>query len=90
MILRFFDANRLTNQLAANGHIESISNMKAQGKNESLLQDSSDKFERYLVGYYNYGSHVIAREKILKNQSKLMGGLTRLRVTYKISSKTLS
>lgn len=62
LILRFFEANRLTSHLAGNGHIESISSVKQQGKNESFQQDSSDKFERYLVGYYNYGSHVIARE----------------------------
>ncbi|HAT6345818.1 AAA family ATPase [Aeromonas hydrophila] len=78
MILRFFDANRLTNQLAANGHIESISNMKAQGKNESLLQDSSDKFERYLVGYYNYGSHVIAREKDLEKSKQIDGWFNKV------------
>ncbi|HHQ4709205.1 TPA: AAA family ATPase [Aeromonas veronii] len=78
MTLRFFDANRLTNQLASNGQIESISNIKLQGKNESLLQDSSDKFERYLVGYYNYGSHVIAREKNLEKSSQIDGWFNKV------------
>lgn len=78
MILRFFDANRLTNQLAANGQIESISNMKLQEKNASFLQDSSGQFERYLVGYYNYGSHVIARENNLEKSRQIDGWFNKV------------
>ncbi|MFM4728706.1 AAA family ATPase [Aeromonas caviae] len=61
-VLRFFEANRLANQLANNGQVENIASIKQHGMQEDILQDSSDKFERYLVSYYNYGSHVIARE----------------------------
>lgn len=61
-VLRFFEANRLANQLASNGQVENIASIKQRGMQEGILQDSSDKFERYLVSYYNYGSHVIARE----------------------------
>ncbi|MGN4991309.1 AAA family ATPase [Aeromonas sp. 97A] len=61
-VLRFFEANRLANQLANNGQVENIASIKQRGMQEDILQDSSDKFERYLVSYYNYGSHVIARE----------------------------
>ena len=61
-VLRFFEANRLANQLASNGQVENIASIKQHGMQEGILQDSSDKFERYLVSYYNYGSHVIARE----------------------------
>lgn len=61
-ILRFFEANRLANNIASNGQIESISNVKQAGKSQNFEQDSSNQFEKYLVSYYNYGSHVIARE----------------------------
>lgn len=61
-VLRFFEANRLANQLANNGQVENIASIKQRGMQEDILQDSSDKFEKYLVSYYNYGSHVIARE----------------------------
>ncbi|TNZ27661.1 AAA family ATPase, partial [Vibrio parahaemolyticus] len=61
-ILRFFEANRLANNIAGNGQIESISNVKQAGKSQNFEQDSSNQFEKYLVSYYNYGSHVIARE----------------------------
>ncbi|EJC6757413.1 ATP-binding protein [Vibrio parahaemolyticus] len=62
VILRFFEANRLANNIAGNGQIESISNVKQAGKSQNFEQDSSNQFEKYLVSYYNYGSHVIARE----------------------------
>lgn len=61
-ILRFFEANRLASQIAGNGQVESISSVKSTGKSISYEQDSSVQFEKYLVSYYNYGSHVIARE----------------------------
>ncbi|WP_423229106.1 AAA family ATPase, partial [Vibrio vulnificus] len=61
-ILRFFEANRLASNIAGNGQIESISNVKQAGKSQNFEQDSSNQFEKYLVSYYNYGSHVIARE----------------------------
>ena len=61
-ILRFFEANRLANNIASNGQIESISNVKQAEKSKSYEQDSSNQFEKYLVSYYNYESYVIARE----------------------------
>ena len=61
-ILRFFGANRLASNIAGNGQIESISNVKQAGKSQGFEEDSSNQFEKYLVSYYNYGSHVIARE----------------------------
>ncbi|MEZ6939938.1 AAA family ATPase [Aeromonas sp. S12(2024)] len=63
LIFRFFEANRLANQLASDGKVDSIASIKSSGKHEWLQVDSSDKFEKYLVGYFNYGSHIIAREK---------------------------
>lgn len=63
LIFRFFEANRLANQLASDGKVDSIASLKMSGKNEWLQVDSSNKFEKYLVGYFNYGSYVIAREK---------------------------
>lgn len=61
-ILRFFEANRLASNIAGNGQIESISNVKKNGTSQNYEQDLSSQFEKYLVSYYNYGSHVIARE----------------------------
>jgi AAA15 family ATPase/GTPase len=61
-VLRYFEANRLADRIASNGIVESISSVKQKGKSETFQQDSSDKFELYLVSFYNYGSHVIARE----------------------------
>jgi predicted ATP-binding protein involved in virulence len=61
-ILRFFEANRLANNIAGNGQIESISNVKQAEKSKSYEQDSSNQFEKYLVSYYNYESYVVARE----------------------------
>ncbi|KAB0304782.1 ATP-binding protein [Vibrio fortis] len=61
-ILRFFEANRLASNIAGNGKIESIFNVKQAGKSQGFEEDSSNQFEKYLVSYYNYGSHVIARE----------------------------
>ncbi|MEZ8108921.1 AAA family ATPase [Vibrio splendidus] len=61
-ILRFFEANRLASNIASNGQIESISNIKKTTQSQNFEQDSSNQFEKYLVSYYNYGSHVIARE----------------------------
>jgi predicted ATP-binding protein involved in virulence len=62
IILRFFEANRLANKIASNGQIESISSVKQAGQTQNYEQDSSNQFEKYLVSYYNYESHVIARE----------------------------
>lgn len=62
LIFRFFEANRLANQLASDGKVDSIASIKSSGKHEWLQVDSSDKFEKYLVGYFNDGSHIIARE----------------------------
>jgi predicted ATP-binding protein involved in virulence len=61
-ILRFFEASRLASNIAGSGQVESISNVKQSGKQLSYEQDASHQFENYLVSYYNYGSHVIARE----------------------------
>jgi predicted ATP-binding protein involved in virulence len=61
-ILREFKANRLANNIASNGQIESMTTVKSQGQSSNFQADSSDKFEKYLVSYYNYGSHVMARE----------------------------
>ncbi|CAH7013499.1 AAA domain-containing protein [Vibrio chagasii] len=61
-ILRFFEANRLASNIASNGQIESITSIKNTTKSQNFEQDSSSQFEKYLVSYYNYGSHVIARE----------------------------
>lgn len=63
LLLRFFEAHRLASNIASNGQINSMSAVKESGKNEEFKEDSSNKFEVYLVSYYNYGSHVIAREK---------------------------
>ncbi|WP_421205538.1 AAA family ATPase [Aeromonas sp. 601027] len=48
--------------MASDGKVDSIASIKSSGKHEWLQVDSSDKFEKYLVGYFNYGSHIIARE----------------------------
>jgi predicted ATP-binding protein involved in virulence len=61
-ILRFFEANRFASEIANNGNVENISNMKQAGKSESFNQDLSYQFEKYLVSYYNHASHIIARE----------------------------
>lgn len=62
LVLRFFEANRQNLSLASNGNIESIASIKDSSEKESLRNDFSNKFEKYLVGYYNYASHLIARE----------------------------
>ena len=62
LILRFYEANRLASNIASNGQIESISNIKRTAQSQNFEEDLSSQFEKYLVSYYNYGSHVIARE----------------------------
>jgi predicted ATP-binding protein involved in virulence len=61
-VLRFFDANRLASNIAANGQADSISNVKQAEESLTYEQDSSTLFEKYLVSYFNLGSYVIARE----------------------------
>lgn len=61
-LLRNFTVDRLSNQIASDGQIKSIEDIKLQGVNDKYQQDSSNKFEAYLVSYYNYSNHVIARE----------------------------
>lgn len=61
-ILRFFEANRVANNIASNGQVESITNIKNSAQSQNFEQDSSSQFEKYLVSYYNYGSYIIARE----------------------------
>jgi predicted ATP-dependent endonuclease of OLD family len=61
-ILRFFEANRFASEIAGSGNVENITDMKQLGKAERFNQDISYKFEKYLVSYYNYASHIIARE----------------------------
>jgi predicted ATP-binding protein involved in virulence len=61
-ILRFFEANRFASEIAGSGNVENITDMKQLGKAERFNQDLSSKFEKYLVSYYNYASHIIARE----------------------------
>lgn len=59
-LLRFFPAVR-EQSLAHNGSSDSLSRMKQEDGSTSLAQDSSSQFERYLIAFYNYGSHLMAR-----------------------------
>lgn len=70
-ILRFFEANRLASNIASNGQIESISKIKNTAQSQNFEQDSSNQFEKYLVSYYNYGSHVIARENNSEKEQQI-------------------
>lgn len=70
-ILRFFEANRLASNIASNGQIESISNVKQAGTSQNYEQDLSSQFEKYLVSYYNYESYVIAREDNLEKVQQI-------------------
>lgn len=60
-LLRFFPAVR-EQSLAHTGSSDSLSRLKQDDQNNSLAKDSSSQFERYLVAFYNYGSHLLARE----------------------------
>ncbi|MBT0029658.1 AAA family ATPase [Vibrio alginolyticus] len=60
-VIRFFEANRVS-QISGGGQVESISKLKGTGLLQDFKDDSSNLLEKYLVSYYNYGSHVIARE----------------------------
>lgn len=71
IILRFFEADRLANNIASNGQIESILSVKQAGQNQNYEQDSSNQFEKYLVSYYNYESHVLARENNPKKEQQI-------------------
>ncbi|MEH6496135.1 MAG: AAA family ATPase [Pseudomonas marincola] len=70
-VLRFFEANRLSSQIAGDRKVDSISSVKENGKSQSYEHDLSNQFENYLVGYYNYGSHVIARENNPKKAQQI-------------------
>ncbi|TON14421.1 ABC transporter ATP-binding protein, partial [Vibrio parahaemolyticus] len=59
-LLRFFPAVR-EQSLAHTGSNDSLARLKQDDKRNSLAQDSSSQFERYLVAFYNYGSHLLAR-----------------------------
>ncbi|MBH0043786.1 AAA family ATPase [Pseudoalteromonas sp. SWXJZ10B] len=59
-LLRFFPAVR-EQSLAHNGSNDSLARLKQDDKHNSLSKDSSSQFERYLVAFYNYGSHLLAR-----------------------------
>ena len=60
-LLRYFGAVR-ENNISHSGTIDSLKTLKDEEISVSLYQDKSNKFERYLVSFYNYGSHLIARE----------------------------
>ncbi|MDH5836283.1 AAA family ATPase [Escherichia coli] len=60
-LLRYFGAVR-ENNISHSGTIASLKTLKDEEISVSLSQDTSNKFERYLVSFYNYGSHLIARE----------------------------
>ncbi|EFD1584266.1 ATP-binding protein [Escherichia coli] len=60
-LLRYFGAVR-ENNISHSGTIDSLKTLKDEEISVSLSQDTSNKFERYLVSFYNYGSHLIARE----------------------------
>ncbi|MEZ8679944.1 AAA family ATPase [Vibrio splendidus] len=60
-LLRFFPAVR-EQSLAHTGSNDSLARLKQDDEHNSLSQDSSSQFERYLVAFYNYGSHLLARE----------------------------
>ncbi len=59
-LLRFFPAVR-EQSLAHTGSYDSLDRLKRDDERSSLSQDSSSQFERYLVAFYNYGSHLLAR-----------------------------
>ena len=59
-LLRFFPAVR-EQSLAHSGSNDSLARLKKDDEHNSLSQDSSSQFERYLVAFYNYGSHLLAR-----------------------------
>tara|TARA_R110001583_G_scaffold66894_1_gene191787 strand:- start:18999 stop:20228 length:1230 start_codon:yes stop_codon:yes gene_type:complete len=70
-VLRFFEANRLSSQIAGNGTVGSIASVKKSGTSTNYEGDLSSQFENYLVSYYNYGSHVIARENNLEKEQHI-------------------
>ncbi|MBB1311130.1 ATP-binding protein [Pseudoalteromonas sp. SR41-8] len=59
-LLRFFPAVR-EQSLAHSGSNDSLARLKQDDERNSLAKDSSSQFERYLVAFYNYGSHLLAR-----------------------------
>ncbi|MEZ9919678.1 AAA family ATPase [Vibrio breoganii] len=59
-LLRFFPAVR-EQSLAHTGSNDSLAHLKRDDEQNSLAKDSSSQFERYLVAFYNYGSHLLAR-----------------------------
>ncbi|AEH34793.1 ATP-binding cassette domain-containing protein [Vibrio anguillarum] len=59
-LLRLFPAVR-EQSLAHTGSYDSLARLKKEDERNSLSQDSSSQFERYLVAFYNYGSHLLAR-----------------------------
>ncbi|ELF1354049.1 AAA family ATPase [Vibrio cholerae] len=59
-LLRLFPAVR-EQSLAHTGSYDSLARLKKEDERYSLSQDSSSQFERYLVAFYNYGSHLLAR-----------------------------
>lgn len=61
-LLRFFPAVR-EQSIAHTGSNDSLANLKQEDEQNSLAEDSSSQFERYLVAFYNYGSHLLARVK---------------------------
>ncbi|WP_409584449.1 AAA family ATPase [Vibrio owensii] len=60
-ILRYYDAYRRAN-IAFEGSATSVKDLRESGKSDGANNDSSSKFEQFLISYYNYGSHVKARE----------------------------
>ena len=63
IIVHLFEAHRLADNIASQGSIGNLTGLRTQGKNVNIYQKLNQYFEEYLVAYYNYASHVIAREK---------------------------
>lgn len=71
LVMSFFKADRLASKIAGDGQVKSISSIKENGSTQKYELDLSDQFENYLVSYYNYGSHVIARENNPDKEQKI-------------------
>lgn len=71
IVYSFFKADRLSRGIAGNGSISSIASIKREVKDSTLNNDFGVNFERYLIGFYNYASHVIARENSSNKAEKI-------------------
>lgn len=59
-LLRFFPAVR-EQSIAHTGSNDSLARLKQDNERNTLSNDSSSQFERYLIAFYNYGSYLLAR-----------------------------